>query len=154
MTVNSVDRSGYITWLIISGCFPGLLQSNDRAPLFSQLVYPMLKRQGCHTCHRKNGEGSDTRVSFPSDSASLDEIEDFGRSLVAVIDSENPGESPLINKATNRVPHSAGSFVIPGSQNDEVLRSRVNSVAQEKSAETKRKRNHRTPRKRVVGPQF
>jgi hypothetical protein len=88
---------------------------------FSKNVYPILEKAGCRSCHAEDGVASPTRLHFPPDSASDQEIEAFGKSLVALVNHENPEQSLLAQKPTNRVAHTGGERIAPGSEDEKVL---------------------------------
>src|SRR5262245_34779163 len=75
---------------------------------FSSTLYPVLEKAACRACHNPDGVASATRLLFPEADAGPDEIEAFGKSLVALIDRERPDESLLLKKPTNRIPHAGG----------------------------------------------
>jgi Protein of unknown function (DUF1592)/Protein of unknown function (DUF1588)/Protein of unknown function (DUF1587)/Protein of unknown function (DUF1595)/Protein of unknown function (DUF1585) len=88
---------------------------------FSKNVYPILQKAGCRSCHAEDGVASATRLHFPPDSASNQEIEAFGTSLASLVDHENPELSLLIRKPTNRVAHTGGERIAPGSEDENLL---------------------------------
>ena len=69
----------------------------------------------CRGCHTDDGVASATRVHFPEPNASPDDIEAFGITLAALVDRTDPAQSLLINKPTNRVRHTGGVRIRPGS---------------------------------------
>ncbi len=90
-----------------------LAAQEDR--FFSSTLYPILQAKNCRACHNDDGVASATRVHFPPEKATTAQIEAFGRSLALV------GEL-LLNKPTNRVPHTGGRLIAPDSKEDEALR--------------------------------
>ena len=66
-------------------------------------------------CHNPDGVASGTRLHFPDANASPAEVEVFGNSLGILVDRANPSQSLLIRKPTNRIPHSGGERIKPGS---------------------------------------
>src|ERR1051326_8776822 len=82
---------------------------------FATRLYPVLDKAGCKYCHYSDGVASATRLHFPADGASIQMIEEFGRSLVEVMDRAEPEKSLLLNKPTNRVRHSGGERIKRGS---------------------------------------
>src|SRR6266550_3898246 len=82
---------------------------------FSSRLYPALERAQCRLCHNDNGVASSTRLQFPRASATPEEIDRFGLGLRALVDSRHPEESLLLRKPTNRVPHTGGERIRPGS---------------------------------------
>src|SRR5579872_1588719 len=81
---------------------------------FTDQLYPVLEKAGCRTCHNPEGVASPTRLHFPEEGAARDRLEAFGGSLVNLVDRQVPAKSLLLNKPTNRVPHSGGVRIQPG----------------------------------------
>src|SRR5438270_14006200 len=102
---------------------------------FSTTVYPVLEKAGCRGCHNVDGVSSATRLHFPDDDASPARIEAFGKSLVALVDHEHPGQSLLLNKPTLRIPHTGGKRIPPGTPEEKVLQAWVNYLAKLSPAE-------------------
>jgi len=91
-------------------------------PSFVRDVWPVLKKADCRGCHNADGVSSTTRLLFPEESAAEVEWEAFGDSLRLLVNRENPDESLLVVKPTNRVPHGGGMRIHPGSEQEEVLK--------------------------------
>ena len=66
---------------------------------FVSTLYPIMERAGCRNCHNLNGVASATRLHFPDEDAPLSRVEVFGRSLVDLVNRENPEQSLLVSKA-------------------------------------------------------
>src|SRR5215470_3112585 len=96
---------------------------------FSRTLYPVLEKAACRSCHNPDGVASVTRLRFPEPDAKADQIEAFGRSLVALIDRNKPEESLLLKKPTNRGPHAGGERIKPGSEEEEILKGWVQRLA-------------------------
>lgn len=96
---------------------------------FSQDVYPLLDKAGCAGCHNGSGVASATRLHFPERDAPAARIESFGRSLVVLVNRERPEESLLLTKPTNRVRHTGGERIKPGSPQEAALRKWVQTLA-------------------------
>src|SRR5580692_431979 len=92
---------------------------------FSATLYPTLEKAQCRLCHNDNGVASATRLQFPPASASEDEINRFGLRLRVLVDRANPDQSLLLRKPTNRIPHTGGERIKPGSVEDGVLHAWV-----------------------------
>jgi len=90
---------------------------------FAQTLHPVLEKAACRSCHDADGVASATRLQFPEPDASPAQIEAFGRSLVALVDRDQPGESLLLKKPTNRTPHAGGERIKPGSEEEKILRA-------------------------------
>src|SRR5215510_11433916 len=96
---------------------------------FASTLYPVLEKAACRSCHNPDGVASVTRLRFPEPDAKADQIEAFGRSLVALIDRNKPEESLLLKKPTNRVPHSGGERIKPGSEEEVILKDWIQRLA-------------------------
>ncbi|HEY7305436.1 MAG TPA: DUF1592 domain-containing protein [Bryobacteraceae bacterium] len=95
---------------------------------FSSHLYPILKEAGCPACHNANGVASATRLHFPDASATPDQIEVFGKSLVRLVDRAHPDESLLLKKPTMRIPHTGGLRIKPGSPEEATLKSWIKTL--------------------------
>jgi Protein of unknown function (DUF1592)/Protein of unknown function (DUF1588)/Protein of unknown function (DUF1587)/Protein of unknown function (DUF1595)/Protein of unknown function (DUF1585) len=111
--------------LVISqeGNFPAQEES------FSKRLYPVLEKAACRTCHNADGVASATRLQFPEQEAKPERVEAFGRSLVVLVDRNNPEESLLLKKPTNRIPHAGGERIKPGSEDEKILKAWIQSLA-------------------------
>lgn len=96
---------------------------------FSRTLYPVFKQAGCQSCHNPSGVASATRLQFPDSQASPEQIDRFGRSLVAFVNRDQPGKSALLNKPTNRVAHVGGERIKPGSNEETVLKAWLDRLA-------------------------
>jgi len=92
---------------------------------FTRTVYPIFENAQCRGCHTDDGVASATRLHFPEPNASPEEIDAFGITLAALVDRADPDRSLLINKPTNRVRHTGGVRIQPGSFDEEALREWV-----------------------------
>src|SRR5581483_8413880 len=106
------------------------------ASFFSKQVYPVLQKANCRGCHVENGIASATRLHFPEPSASMAEIEAFGRSLAPLVDKDHVEQSLLLNKPTGRIQHTGGKLILPGSTQEALLREWASRVSRLASAET------------------
>ena len=70
-----------------------------------------MESAGCRNCHNPEGVASTTRLRFPDKDAPLSRVEEFGRSLVELVDRENPEKSLLFQKPTMRIPHTGGERI-------------------------------------------
>jgi len=106
------------------------------APAFAQNghfgsgLFEVLEKAGCRACHNPDGVASPTRLHFPELGAAPERVEAFGRSLVTLIDRERPENSLLLNKPTNRVAHAGGERIVPGSEDEAVLRQWIHRLTQ------------------------
>jgi hypothetical protein len=96
---------------------------------FADRLYPAFQKAGCPLCHNPEGVASPTRLHFPEAGASKDQIEAFGKSLVELTDRKNPDSSILLNKPTNRVKHSGGERIKPGSPEETLLKTWIGHLA-------------------------
>jgi Protein of unknown function (DUF1592)/Protein of unknown function (DUF1588)/Protein of unknown function (DUF1587)/Protein of unknown function (DUF1595)/Protein of unknown function (DUF1585) len=92
---------------------------------FSKTLYPVLEKAACQSCHNPDGVASVTRLQFPESDARPDQIEAFGISLVSLVDRDNPEESLLLKKPTNRSKHAGGERIKPGSEEERILKAWV-----------------------------
>src|SRR5438034_9905375 len=99
------------------------------AGFFSKKLYPILEKANCRGCHAENGVASVTRLHFPPDAASSEQIEAFGRSLGVLVDKGRPEGSLLLNKPTQRIEHTGGKLIVPGSDEEKILITWVNYLA-------------------------
>jgi Protein of unknown function (DUF1592)/Protein of unknown function (DUF1588)/Protein of unknown function (DUF1587)/Protein of unknown function (DUF1585)/Protein of unknown function (DUF1595) len=102
---------------------------------FSRTLYPVLEKAACRSCHNPDGVASVTRLQFPDPDAGPEQIEAFGRSLVALIDRNQPEESLLLKKPTNRIPHAGGERIKPGSEEERILQAWILRLAKMSEAE-------------------
>src|SRR5450755_665844 len=112
-------------WLIVVAVLAG----PARAVSFSDDVYPVFEKAGCHNCHNPNGVASATRLHFPDEDAAKSRIEAFGKSLVDLVDRENPDNSLLLLKPTNRVPHGGGVRIVKNSADEAKLKAWISYLA-------------------------
>lgn len=90
---------------------------------FADTLYPVLIKAECHRCHNPDGVSSGTRLHFPLEDASRARIEAFGKSLVDLTDRARPDQSLLLAKPTNRVKHTGGERIKPGTPEERILKS-------------------------------
>jgi hypothetical protein len=81
---------------------------------FAAKVYPVFEAAQCGGCHTHAGVASATRLHFPEKDASPAQIQAFGLSLA-------PLGSLLLAKPTNRVAHTGGERIKPGSDEEKLL---------------------------------
>jgi mono/diheme cytochrome c family protein len=99
------------------------------APSFAATVYPVFEKAGCRSCHTDEGVASGTRLHFPSEEATAEEIDAFGLTLAALVNRADPSSSLLVNKPTNRTRHVGGVKIQPDSPEEQVLRTWVQHLA-------------------------
>ncbi len=88
---------------------------------FAANLYPILEAAQCRGCHARDGVASATRLHFPEKDAGRDQVQIFGLSLAPLVDRDNPSNSLLLIKPTNRLKHTGGERVPPGSAEEKVL---------------------------------
>ena len=93
---------------------------------FGDGIYPLFEKAGCRSCHNFEGVASATRLHFPDPDAPKERIEAFGKSLAELVDKENPDNSILLLKPTNRTPHSGGERIGKGTPEEAALKSWIN----------------------------
>ena len=96
---------------------------------FADKLYPALNEAGCRSCHTDAGVASGTRLHFPDEDASTDEIRAFGLRLAALVNRDDPKQSLLFRKPTNRIKHTGGERIAPGSEAETLLFAWVNRLA-------------------------
>ena len=96
---------------------------------FSGQLYPIFEKAGCRNCHNSNGVASPTRLHFPDQDVTNARVEAFGRSLVELVDRQNPENSLLLLKPTNRVPHGGGVRIVKGSADEASLLAWIRHLA-------------------------
>jgi len=106
-----------------------IVEAQAPAPSFAATVYPVLEKANCRACHTDEGVASGTRLHFPADTASADEIDAFGLTLAALVNRDDPSSSLLLNKPTNRVRHVGGLKIEPGSPDEQAVRTWVQHLA-------------------------
>ncbi|HEY6399845.1 MAG TPA: DUF1592 domain-containing protein, partial [Blastocatellia bacterium] len=129
---KSIRKSGGFKALLVLALFSIWAQegfSPAQEGSFAMTLYPVLEKAACRSCHSPDGVASVTKLQFPEPDANADQIEAFGRSLVALIDRNKPEESLLLKKPTNRVPHAGGQRIKPGGEEEAILKSWIQRLA-------------------------
>ena len=88
---------------------------------FTERLYPLMEAAECNRCHNDNGVASGTLLEFPIEDADDGQIAAFGLSLRELVDPENPEQSLLLLKPTDREEHTGGERIKPGSDEEKVL---------------------------------
>jgi hypothetical protein len=96
---------------------------------FFKRLYPVLEKANCRGCHAENGVAGATRLHFPPESASQEQIESFGQGLKRLVDSERPSDSLLLKKPTQRIEHTGGKLILPGSDEEKILTAWIDHLA-------------------------
>ncbi len=89
---------------------------------FETRLYPIFEAAQCRGCHSLNGVASATRLHFPEKDATPDAIRAFGLSLA-------PIRAQLLVKPTQRVAHTGGERIAPGSAEEEALKRWVEHLS-------------------------
>ena len=113
-----------IATIILTGAAVVLAQDDFRTK-----VYPVFEGAGCRGCHVEDGVASGTRLHFPESDANPARVQAFGLTLAVLVDKSDPSKSLLLNKPTNRIPHTGGERVKPGSPEEKILSDWVRSPA-------------------------
>ena len=130
------------------------------APDFADGLYQVLEKKNCRACHQESGVASATRVHFPSETASQEQIGRFGISLAAVVDRNAPQESLLLSKPTNRIPHTGGALIEPGSPEEQSLLEWIRYLARLPAEQLARERSQqpsaipKAPLRRLTHSQY
>jgi hypothetical protein len=96
---------------------------------FVSTLYPIMEKAGCRNCHNPNGVASSTRLHVPDEAVPLSRVEVFGRSLVELVNRDNPEQSLLFLKPTARIAHTGGQRIKPGSPEEAVLKQWIDYLA-------------------------
>jgi hypothetical protein len=110
---------------------------------FVSTLYPIMQRAGCRNCHNVDGVASATRMHLPDEDAPLSRVEVFGRSLVDLVNRENPEQSLLFLKPTARVAHTGGQRIKPGSPEEAILKRWVDYLAKMSGPELEEARRYK-----------
>src|SRR5580693_7384365 len=102
---------------------------------FGSGLYQAMEAASCRSCHNADGVASATRLRFPDPGSPPERIEEFGRSLVILVDRDHPDASLLLKKPTNRIPHGGGERIKPGSQEEATLTAWLAKLTQLSGAE-------------------
>ena len=93
----------------------------DNTSYFVDELLPVLESAQCRLCHNDNGIASRSSLRFPDADADRDRLIAFGLSLRRFVDPEQPAQSHLVLKPTQRVEHTGGKRIPPGSPAEEKL---------------------------------
>jgi len=107
---------------------------------FAEKLYPVMLAVQCQRCHNDNGVASETRLEFPRPDASNDQITAFGLKLMDLVDRQQPDQSLLLLKPTNRDEHTGGARVKPGSDEEKTLLTWIGYLAAMSEAEVRQAR--------------
>ncbi len=96
---------------------------------FSQEVYPLLHRVQCNLCHNDNGVAGRTALQFPEDDATAEQVAAFGLKMMDLVDRDDVMQSRLLLKPTQRIPHTGGERIKPGSPEEQKLLTWIRYLA-------------------------
>ncbi len=116
---------------------------------FTEKLYPVMHTVQCNLCHNDNGVASETQIEFPSVDAGGEQVAAFGLKLMDLVDRENPAQSLLLLKPTDREEHTGGERIKPGSHEEKLLLSWINYLAGLSDAEVRRARERIVRAERV-----
>ena len=107
--------------LRLFSCFIAFTAVAQSAATFGSTVYPVFNEANCRGCHVQGGLAGSTRLRFPAADATAERIEEFGRTLISLVNRSAPEQSLLLLKPTNREKHTGGQLIKPGSREEAVL---------------------------------
>jgi hypothetical protein len=99
---------------------------------FVKNLYPVLEKAQCRMCHNDNGVASATRLQFPPEDASAEEITRFGLQLKKLVNPADVDQSLLFRKPTNRISHTGGERIHPGTSEEKTLHAWIEYLASAK----------------------
>jgi hypothetical protein len=111
-----------------------LAQSAADPAFFTEKLYPVFEEAKCRMCHATDGVASGTRLHFPESDAAPDRIQAFGRGLAVLVDRSDPSHSLLLTKPTQRIPHTGGQRIKPGSEAEKLLLQWIDYLASSPAA--------------------
>ncbi len=116
---------------------------------FAREIYPVMEAAGCRGCHSADGVASTTRLQLPVPGAPQEQIAAFGLHLARLIDRENPQQSLLVLKPTNRTAHTGGERIRQGSKEEKALATWAEQLAaitpEQIAAATSKLKDYRPP---------
>ena len=96
---------------------------------FQSQVFPVFEAAKCSGCHAPSGVASATRLHFPDKDATPAQIQAFGLSLSNLVDRGDASKSLLLTKPTNVARHTGGVRIKPGSPEEQIVATWVQSLA-------------------------
>ena len=96
---------------------------------FAVDLYPRLEAKNCRACHSSSGVASGTRLQFPETGAPEEVLQRFGLGLHRLVNRTEIGQSLLLLKPTNRIPHTGGPLISVDSEDERLLRRWVEYLA-------------------------
>ncbi len=132
-----MSRSLFLRRLSIPALVYVCLLSATAAPVaegpefFVSQLLPILEKAQCRQCHNDNGIASRTRLRFPDAEADAGRVEAFALALRELIEPGDPDQSLLLRKPTQRIEHTGGQRIVPGSPEEEILLAWINYLARQ-----------------------
>ena len=125
---------------------------------FAVDLYPRLEAKNCRACHSTSGVASGTRLQFPEAGAPAPIVQQFGLELHRLVNREAIGQSPLLLKPTNRIPHTGGPLIAADSDDERLLRRWVEHLASldlnDQSTQAPSRENRSEPIRRLTHLQY
>jgi hypothetical protein len=113
--------AGALEMKLTVACLGIVLAAQSDPSFFPAKVYPVFEAAQCRICHTRSGVASATRLRFPEKDATAESVQIFGLSLAPLVDRASPSNSLLLVKPTNRMQHTGGERIAPGSQEEKLL---------------------------------
>lgn len=131
LLIRAVGALGFLTVLAGFGIGQTAGEPTEQVTdaYFVEELYPIFEEAQCRLCHGDDGVASGSRLKFPSEAAGSDDVRAFGRYLRAFVDQQEPRQSLLFRKPTNRLDHSGGERIPKASKHEEVLLAWVRYLA-------------------------
>lgn len=104
---------------------------------FADEVYPLLLRSQCNLCHNDNGVAGRTALQFPESEATPEQIASFGLKMLDLIERDDVMQSRLLLKPTQRIEHTGGQRIKPGSSEEQTLLTWIRYLANLDDAQQK-----------------
>ena len=114
-----------VSWVSVAAAQPAA----EGPEYFAQNLLPILEKAQCRQCHNDNGIASGTRLQFPDPGANSQRVQAFALSLRSLVDPNQPRQSLLLRKPTQRIEHTGGQRIAPGSDDEAVLLAWIEHLA-------------------------
>ena len=129
-SASLVGTTPCIAFVLAFGWLLAIPAPCAEAPLdFAVDLYPRLESKNCRACHNTSGVASGTRLQFPEIGAPIAAIQRFGLGLKRLVDQAAIGQSALLLKPTNKIPHTGGPLIAADSEEERLLRRWVEYLA-------------------------
>lgn len=96
---------------------------------FLKEVWPAMETAQCRLCHNDNGVATTSKLRFPAEGASTQEIRAFSLRLASLVDNADPEKTLLFQKPTARIAHTGGQRIKRGSADEQALLAWVKYLA-------------------------